>query len=277
MNDAIPPEIGQSFAAPGIRDRLGTLASVLVYREVVGSTNDLAMELVTLDAGDGTIVVASEQSAGRGRLGRAWFSPRGGLYMSVVLQKTTSPTVTLLAGVAAAEGVRAATGVPVDLEWPNDLVAPATHASSTSPRAKKLGGVLCEATANDLVVVGIGVNLSRSVYPSEIAGRASCVDAEYDGRAKRGEVLVEVLASLELWRQRVRTSGPQAMFARWRELSPSCDGTTVAWDSPDGRRSGVTAGIDSNGALRVRCDGRIERIIAGTLDWHMEPSTSTIS
>ena len=263
MSDPIPPEIAE-WLPTGARDSLGTLASVVVYHHAVGSTNDVALELANAEAADGTTVVADAQSAGRGRHGRTWFSPRGGLYMSVVLRQPTSPTVTLLAGVAAAEGVRAATRVPVELEWPNDLVVPASVPAM--PR-QKLGGILCETAANDAVVVGIGVNLSRSTYPAEIADRASFLDAHHEGPASRGQVLVEILAALALWRDRMRTDGSQAMLGRWRELSPSCSGAAVAWESPEGRRSGVTAGLDPSGALQVRCGDQMECIVAGRVEW----------
>ena len=273
MSDAVPLDIARCLGASGTRARLGSLASVLVYRDVVGSTNDVALELVNADAVDGTTVVASRQTAGRGRHGRTWFSPLGGLYVSVVLHQTTSPTVTLMAGVAAAEGVRTATGVEVELEWPNDLVTTGGAGDAPIPRRQKLGGILCETGPHDTVVVGIGLNLSPAEYPSDIADRASSVDRYAVDPATRGQVLVEVLASFALWRQRVRAEGPRTMLARWRELSPTCDGAPVAWDASDGRRVGLTAGLDADGALRVRRDDRIERITAGRLDWYPEDST----
>ncbi len=276
MNGAIPPEIDRSLATSSARDRLGNLASVLVYREVVVSTNDLALELCSRDAADGTTVVASRQTAGRGRQGRTWFSPVGGLYMSVVLHQTTSPVITLLAGVAAAEGVHAATGVAVELEWPNDLVKPSVPGATAPSRRPKLGGILCEAATNNAVVVGIGVNLSRAEYPAEIADRASFVAPPHGEPVDRGRVLVEILASLAQWRQHLHSDGPDAMLARWRSLSPSCEGARVAWDAPDGRRSGVTAGVDPNGALQVRRGDHVESIVAGPLDWYPEASPGVV-
>ena len=123
MSDPIPLDIAQALAAPGVSARLGICAGRLSYHAAVSSTNDVALELARSGGSAGTSVVASTQSAGRGRLGRNWFSPSDlGVYVSVVLDNVVSPTVTLLAGVAAAEAIRASSGVPVELEWPNDLV-----------------------------------------------------------------------------------------------------------------------------------------------------------
>lgn len=266
MSDPIPPEIAGLLADAGTRARLGAMASTVVYYRGVGSTNDVALELAGAGAEEGTTVLADEQSAGRGRNGRTWFSPSGGLYMSVVLHQPTSPSVTLLAGVAAAEGLRVATGVQVEIEWPNDLVVAAVPERASAPLLK-LGGILCEAAATEAVVLGIGVNLSRSIYPVEIANRAACLDAYQDGSVSRSQVLVEILSSLAAWRARAQSDGLEPVLERWRALSPSCSGVMVAWDSPEGRRSGVTAGLDPSGALQVQCGEQMERIVAGRVEW----------
>src|SRR6185436_9792131 len=114
--------------------------------EATSSTNDVAAHLAELGANEGTIVAADAQTAGRGRLGRSWFSPPGaGLYVSIVLRpsgdlsKTGNPSalLTLASGVAIAEGVGASTGLPVEIKWPNDVMI----------GRRKLAGILAEATA----------------------------------------------------------------------------------------------------------------------------------
>ena len=273
MSVPYPPDIATALASPDVAPRLGLFAGRLTYHPVVPSTNDVALSLVTAGASPGACVVAGQQTAGRGRRGRSWFSPKDvGIYTSVVLGGVTTPTVTLLAGVAAAEAIRAATDVPVELEWPNDLVV-RSRGNGPYQRAK-LGGVLTEAAADPagtaLVIVGIGVNVTATEYPSDLRTPVACLESHATTSVVRGVVLVEILAALAAWYDRVEREGAGPLLQRWRELSSSCEGVTVAWDLPEGRRSGVTAGIDVDGALRVRVGDRVERIVGGTLDWQVD-------
>ena len=273
MSDPIPLDIAQALAAPGVSARLGICAGRLSYHAAVSSTNDVALELARSGASAGTSVVASTQSAGRGRRGRSWFSPSDlGVYVSVVLDNVVSPTVTLLAGVAAAEAIRASSGVPVELEWPNDLVL-SSGASTRSYRRAKLGGVLTEAVndgaGTSLVVVGIGVNVAAAEYPASLDRPITCLDAHAASPIARGNLVVEILCALAAWQTRCIDDGVTPMLERWGKLSPSSAGVTVGWESPDGPRSGVTDGIGPSGSLRVRVGDRIENIVGGTLDWQV--------
>lgn len=272
MSDPIPPDIGQALAAPGVFSRLGICADRLSYHAAVSSTNDVALGLVRSGAPAGTSVVASTQSAGRGRLGRSWFSPSDlGVYLSVVLDNVVSPTVTLLAGVAAAEAIRASSGVPVELEWPNDLVLPSGTSTGAYRRAK-LGGVLTEAVSDagtSMVVVGIGVNVGAVEYPTSLDRPITCLDAHAASPVTRGHLVVEILCALAAWQRRCIDDGIAPMLERWGELSPSSAGVTVGWESHDGPRSGVTDGIGPSGSLRVRVGDRVENIVGGTLNWQV--------
>ena len=274
MSDPYPPDIARALAGAGVSHRLGMFGGRLSYHAVVSSTNDVALELGKAGAPAGTSVVASQQSSGRGRRGRSWFSPSSvGVYVSVVLRDLASPLVTLLAGVATAEGIHAATDVPVELEWPNDLVVSSGRPGDVYRRVK-LGGVLTEAVPDPvgppLVVVGIGVNVRATDYPSDIQGRVSCLEEHAATPVDRGVVLVQILAALATWQDRWGRDGAAPMLERWSTLSPSSQGVRVAWHTPDGRRSGVTTGIDSDGSLRVRTGDQVERLVGGTLDWQPE-------
>ena len=109
MSEPYPPDIARALAGPDVSNQLGMFGGRLSYHAVVSSTNDVALELGKAGAPAGTSVVASQQSSGRGRRGRSWFSPSNvGVYVSVVLRDVASPLVTLLAGVATAEGIHAA-------------------------------------------------------------------------------------------------------------------------------------------------------------------------
>ena len=264
----LPADIARALGAA--EDRLDAWPGRVVYRSVVSSTNDLARELAAAGAADGTTVVAGAQTAGRGRQGRRWFSaPDAGLYCSVVLRGIDTAVVTLAAGVAAAEGVRAATSLPVELKWPNDVVLPA-HAGGA-----KVGGILAEASrldaAAEAVIVGIGINVAAVDFPPEIAPRAASLAAALGGPVDRGTVLVELLAALAHWRQVLVGGRAARMLERWRALAPGSVGAAVEWCVADARLSGVTAGIDSDGALLVRRGERLERIVAGEVSWVAAP------
>ena len=253
-------------------ERVGTCAGRLSYFSVVSSTNDVALRLAAAGADDGTTVLAATQTAGRGRHGRQWFSPSAaGLYFSVVMRGLQSAPVTLMAGVAVAEGIRAATGVPVELKWPNDVVLPISGRQDGSVGYAKLAGILAETSRTDgiadAVVVGIGINIERAEYPPALAPRVSSLRVESDVPVDRAGVLVESLAALSYWRQVLAAGAVRRVLARWRELAPTSSGATVAWSAPGGRQQGVTEGIDDDGALRVRSGSRVQRLVAGDVTW----------
>ena len=272
MTEPMPLDVSRALKMPGTLERLGTFAGRLSYIQAVSSTNSVAMDMLVAGAPDGTSVLASEQTAGRGRRGRSWYSPDGaGLYLSVILRSTQSSLVTLLAGVAVAEGIRQATSLPVELEWPNDLVIAGRRRHADRQLRSKVGGILSESQPGgsdcDDVVVGIGVNLAVTRYPEEISARASSLEAESGKAVDRGTILVEVLASLARWREGYIVDGGAAMLARWREWSPSSVGSYVGWTAAGGERRGVTDGVEADGSLRVRSNDQIERLIGGTLTW----------
>ena len=266
MPEALPAEIACELArSAGRRGRIGAPA---YYFAEIGSTNDEAARLADYGASEGTTVIASAQTAGRGRFGRSWFSPPGaGLYVSVVCRnQRAAPYVSLAGGVAVADGIGAATALPVEIKWPNDIVI---HGGFG--RWRKLAGILAEASSSpeglQHVILGFGINLRPAAYPSEIADRATSLESELGREVAAGPVLCETLAALSTRLSELAAGDPAPLLARWRELAPSASGATIEWDTPAGLRSGKTAGIDDDGALRVRVDGAIERIISGTLRW----------
>lgn len=263
----MPPEIAAALDATAARR--GSFGNPIYFFSETGSTNDVAAGLADRGASEGTTVVALSQTSGRGRFGRSWFSPAGaGLYASVVCRAPrAAPFLTLAGGVAVAEGIREATGLPVQIKWPNDVIVPAAQ----GPRHRKLAGILAEASTTDLglqhVVLGFGINLRTAPYPPEIADRATSIETELGWEPETGVVLAGTLGVLaELVRALVE-SRPQAVVKRWRALAPSASNSRVEWQTPAGRVRGTTAGIADDGALLVHVGGRIERIISGELRW----------
>jgi BirA family transcriptional regulator, biotin operon repressor / biotin---[acetyl-CoA-carboxylase] ligase len=275
----VPPALGDALQSNA--DRIRPFGSRLVHLAEVGSTNDVAAVLASGDTPEGTLVIADAQTAGRGRMGHSWYSPPGaGLYVSVVLRPprtwlTRAPglvnLVTLTAGVAVAEGLRTASGIDAAIKWPNDIVV-GRGRSSALVEWRKIAGILAEgaATGGELqhVVLGYGVNLLRVEYPPELAERATSIEQEIGRRVERTTVLVETLAVLSQGYAGLAEGRAEDVIARWRALSPSCEGAPVAWTGAAGRAIGVTAGIDSAGALLVRTgDGRTEAIRSGEVTW----------
>jgi BirA family transcriptional regulator, biotin operon repressor / biotin---[acetyl-CoA-carboxylase] ligase len=259
--------------------RLGPFGRRLHWLSTASSTNDVAAGLAEVGAEEGTTVVAETQTAGRGRMGREWFSPPGaGLYVSVVLRppspgfgapgvlagerpREPAALLTLMAGVALAEGVRAGTGLPVELKWPNDLRV----------GKRKLAGILAEAAASggDLhfVVLGFGLNLRTAAYPPELAVRTTSIEAELNRPVDRAVILSEILSALAARCADLRQGRFDAILGAWRQHATSLRGSLVEWDTPQGVRRGRAEDVDMDGALLVRADGAVERLIAGEVRW----------
>lgn len=263
----LPRDIAEALAWS--RSERGPFGSPLVYAAEITSTNDAAARLADAGAGEGTTVVADAQTAGRGRHGRTWCSPPGaGLYVSTIVRPDlrTAPgpessLLTLMAGVALAEAIREATGLAVEIKWPNDLMV----------ARRKLGGILAEGagqgTALEYVVLGFGINLRAASYPPDVAARATSIESELGRHVDRGALLARSLVQLSRVRAAIAWNRTPAVLDRWRELAPSAAGSPVEWQSGAGPRQGLTAGVDDDGALLVDVAGAIERVTAGEIIW----------
>ena len=267
MAERLPPDI-----ADALRDRQRRIpfGEPLYYFTEIGSTNDVAAALAERGAPEGTTVLASAQTAGRGRLGREWYSPPdAGLYVSVICRnQTTAPFLTLAGGVAVSDGIRAATGLAVEIKWPNDVVAPT---GASPPRRRKIAGVLAEAASDaegmPYVVLGFGINLRPAEYPATIADRASSLETELGRAVDPGLVLASILDAFAIHFRALSAGHTRELLTRWRELAPSALGSPVECETVGGRSSGITAGIAEDGALLVLIGDRTERVSAGEIVW----------
>jgi BirA family biotin operon repressor/biotin-[acetyl-CoA-carboxylase] ligase len=234
----------------------------------ITSTMDVAGEAVQAGAPEGVVLVADEQTAGRGRRGRSWSSPpAAGLYVSLVLRpghdesadKRVLSLVTLTAGVAVREAILRATGLACELKWPNDVVV----------GKRKLAGILAEGyfigTPQQAVVLGIGINVLGAAHPPDVDVRAASLEGELGRAVDRALLFEHLLRSLDAWYERLERGEAGDILHAWREASPSARGAPVEW--VDGQRRGVTAGVDEDGALLVRIGPATERVIAGELRW----------
>ena len=235
---------------------------------VTGSTN---ADLLARAAGgepEGAVLVAEQQNAGRGRLGRAWVSPpRAALTFSVLLRPAAVPRallgwLPLLAGVAVAAAVRDVAAVDAQLKWPNDVLAgPAGVSAGGSGGVvppRKVGGILAEA-AGDAVVIGVGLNVSTG--PAELpppgpgALPATSLRLEGSPNLDRERLLAGILAGLERrYRTWSRVSGDTERSGLRAEYTGLCAtlGRRVRVELPGGRLlDGLAAGVDADGRLLV--------------------------
>ncbi len=235
----------------------------------VTSTMDLAIAAAAAGAPEGLVIVADEQTAGRGRRGRRWSSPRGaGLYLSCLLRPGTDEKssrvvslITLGAGVAVQEGICQASGLAAELKWPNDVVV----------GRRKLAGILAEGlglgSGSQAVVLGIGVNVTRASHPSDVADRATSLEEELGWVVDRWSLQEALLGALDEIYERLRRGEVDDILRAWRDRAPSAHGAAVEWNAPHGIQRGITAGLDASGALMVRTPQAIERVQGGELRW----------
>jgi BirA family biotin operon repressor/biotin-[acetyl-CoA-carboxylase] ligase len=223
----------------------------------------VALKLAAAGAEHGTVVVAEEQTAGRGRLGRTWYSEKSsGIYMSIILRPPLSPAaapvLTLMAGLAAQKAVSSATGLAVDIRWPNDLLV----------NGKKVCGILTEMSAEldrlHAVVLGIGMNVNHRLMPAELENLATSLRMEAHRSISRVQVLVALLRELERYYQLLLKNGNRAITERWEAASTFAHGKRVRVVTAAGEMQATTTGLDPSGALKIQYDdGRQESLVAG--------------
>jgi BirA family biotin operon repressor/biotin-[acetyl-CoA-carboxylase] ligase len=242
--------------------RTKTIGRAIVHRIETGSTNGLAMELALQGAAEGTAVVAEAQTAGKGRRGRSWVSPRGNLYLSVVLRPAVpvykAPLITLMGAVAVASAIRKHLGVPAAIKWPNDILI----------SGKKVCGLLTEMSAEPdrirHIVLGIGVNVNMDlrVLPSDIRSRSTTLAAEAGRSIDRTKLLKALLTELDHWYRCFLRKEADVIVA-WQELNETI-GKRVAVSGAGDILEGKAAGVDAEGRLILQLDdGTVRQVAAG--------------
>jgi BirA family biotin operon repressor/biotin-[acetyl-CoA-carboxylase] ligase len=243
------------------RLRIRTVGRVLREFESLDSTNRLARELAVAGEAEGTVVIAGEQTAGRGRLGRDWVSPAGGgLYMSVILRPeegelAARERLSIAAGVAVLQVLRRLYGLDAMLKWPNDVLI----------NGKKVCGILIEAGQANEFIVGIGINTNREhkqFSQDEYRHSPTALSLELGERIDHVQLLERILESLDLVYAALRRGLFRAILGRARRHLYG-RGREVAFEDGFGaRRSATLEGLDDEGRALVR-DG-YDRILAIT-------------
>ena len=234
---------------------------VLRY-ESLPSTNTEVARLAAEGAEEGLAVVAGEQTAGRGRLQRAWSSPKGaGLYFSILLRPALAldrwPLITFVAALATGDALFEAASVETDIKWPNDLLA----------NERKICGILAEAIdtpAGRAVVLGIGINLTNEAFPAELIDVATSVTNESGRAAEREAILAALLQALARWYSLLQEpDGAEKIVAAWSSRSSYATGKLVQVTNGAETLRGLTRGIENDGALRLETAQGIQLIRAG--------------
>ena len=229
----------------------------------VTSTNDVAKELARKGVKEGTVVVSETQTLGRGRLGRRWVSPQGGIWFSIVLRPRVNPKeaskLTFVAAVAAARTIREMFELRAEIKWPNDVLI----------GGKKVCGILTETSTKgevvDFVVVGIGINANVSLdsFPESLRNSLTSLKEERMVEIEREEFLRALLEEVERYYTILLRKDFDLILEEWRRLA-SFLGQYVEVVSFDEKIRGRAVDVDSDGSLIVKLtDGRIKKVMTG--------------
>ena len=239
------------------------LAPRLIVLDEVGSTNAVAKQHVLAGEGEGLVVVADNQTEGRGRRGRVWVSPKGSLYLSIVLKprikESLSPLLGLLMGCAAASAIMKLGVIPVRLKWPNDILV----------GQRKIGGILSEMVTEDDqvkgVVLGVGINqnVTRDAFPKEIRNSMTTIYEEICSNTSRENLASRIVGEID---RRLLTIQAAKSFAPMLiEYNYLCDtlGKKVRVKHEAGFIEGLAEGIDESGSLIVNTKAGREVVTLG--------------
>jgi len=245
----------------------GTIFSKQVHHFFsIGSTNTTAMEAGAAGAPEGSVFLAEEQTAGRGRAAHSWHSAQGsGIYCSVLLRPSLPPSEVLLLSLAAALAVRSAiaeiqSAFAPDLKWPNDLML----------GEKKVCGILTEMNAEPTrvryLVIGIGINVNQASFPPALQGQATSLRMATGSEWSRVELCAALLKSLHReYAEFVRSPASRsAIVQRFSANSPMVRGRAVRVEE-NGEFEGTTDGLDERGFLRVRTANVLLTVMSGTV------------
>jgi BirA family biotin operon repressor/biotin-[acetyl-CoA-carboxylase] ligase len=252
--------IEESLSAAAITDGLVTrfIGQEVSYYHSLPSTNDVAKTRAQEGAKEGTVIVAEEQTAGRGRIKRRWLSPRGSIALSIILYPLLDylPSLIMVASLAVAHAIERVTGLKTQLKWPNDVLV----------NGKKVCGILVESDVRgnkvDYAIIGIGinVNLKLSEFP-QIAPIATSLSQELGRDVSCREIVQSLLAEAE--RLYLALASGESVFKQWRNRLVTL-GQEVQVSSAEATCRGVAEAVARDGSLLLRQpDGNLLKIVAG--------------
>jgi len=258
---SVPDLLLADVIAPLVK---GTLFSQINHYYKIGSTNEAAMEAAAAGALEGSVFLAEEQAAGKGRGGNQWHSARSaGIYCSLILRPNLPPSDALVLSLAAGLAVHSAirsidSGLNPDLKWPNDVLID----------GKKFCGILtemnAEATRVRHVVIGVGINVNQQKFPDDVREIATSLLLATGSEWSRVELTAALLKSLDReYRDLLNTAGAhESILRRFSEASSFVRGRKVRIEE-NGGFEGVTEGLDARGFLQVRTAQGVRTVLSG--------------
>lgn len=251
--------------------RTKCLGHNIFFSREVGSTNEWAKKLAKLGASEGTVTLAETQTAGRGRLGREWVSPRGGLWFSVILRPKIKPAeavkLVFVASLTVAEVLRELYGLKAETKWPNDVLI----------GGRKVCGILAEMDTVDnsvcFVVMGIGIDVNFDVgefFPRELRNVATSIQNELGKKVKLESLFKALLERLEKIHEEFIENGFDLVLEKWKECADFLGHKVMIVDEGE-RLVGLALDVDGEGALVVKSeDGTLKRFFVGDASLQLE-------
>jgi len=241
------------------------IGKTIHYFRQITSTNDIAKELAMKGAKEGTVTVAGTQTHGKGRLGRGWVSPEGGLWFSIILRPKVSPRdapkLTLMISVAVAKTINKLFDLETEIKWPNDVLV----------KSKKVCGVLTETSTKgeslNFAVVGVGVNANFSLrdFPASLRRSSATLKEELKREIDCEAFLRSLLEETEHCYSMFTQGKFNTILTEWKHLSKFL-GSYVEVTSLDEKFEGWATDIDENGALIIKLrDQTTRKIVSGDL------------
>lgn len=241
----------------------------VIFFERVGSTNDVACRQAVAGAAEGLLIVADEQTAGRGRMGRSWWAPKGASLLFSLLLRPPIPSahagrLTMCLGLGAVEGIERVTGLHPALKWPNDLLLD----------GRKLGGMLAElrATGDKVEYAVLGLGLNVNAVPPDLAATSISLLTVLGRAVDRVELLAEILARCETWYGRLLAAQEEAgsgilavgepIHLAWAARLDTL-GRDVTVNTAGGQLHGRAVGVSPEGALLLEEEGGQIRVVWG--------------
>lgn len=257
--------VADYLSLASITNNLGTrfIGQRIIYYPTITSTMEVAKREARQGAAEGTVVVAEEQTVGRGRIKRVWLSPKGCVALSIILYPSLSylPSLIMLASLAVAHSIETVTGLKLQIKWPNDVLI----------SDKKVGGILIEDEMRGKVVeyaiigIGLNVNIKLSDFPI-ILPIATSLSDELGKEIPRLDIIQQLLVEIERLYLMLQAGG--SVFEEWRDrLVTLGKKVHVMWGET--RCEGIAESVAKDGSLLLRhLDGSLTKIVAGDVTLH---------
>jgi BirA family biotin operon repressor/biotin-[acetyl-CoA-carboxylase] ligase len=252
--------MGKSLSPAAISHNLGTrfIGQRVIYYPSLPSTNDVAKQKAQQGAKEGTVILADEQTAGRGRMKRGWLSPPGSIALSIILypQLAYLPSLIMVASLGVAHCIEKVAGLKAEIKWPNDVLI----------KGKKVCGILIESEVKgdraDYAIIGIGVNVNlKPADFAQVLPLATSLSHELRKDISRLDLVRCLLAEIESLYLALPSG--EAVYQEWRDKLVTL-GKKVRLSSEETTLEGIAESVASDGSLRLRqADGSLTKVVAG--------------